>query len=116
MKGNAIMTIINNIMTGLARNSESNQKAPVQPPRQTLDKGKISGESPYDISLPEDVLINFSDQSKEAYSILDYIDEIPDIREEKVAALKQQFDEDTYYFDYEKIASNMVDAFLNGTV
>jgi len=108
------MTIINNILSGLARNSESNQKPPVQPPKQPVDPEKIYDDSQYNISLPEDVLINFSDQSREAFSILDYIDEIPDIREEKVAALKQQFEEGTYTFNYEKIASNMVDAFLNG--
>jgi negative regulator of flagellin synthesis FlgM len=110
------MTIINNIISGLARNNESNQKVPVQTIKQTVDSGKISEDSKYDISLPDDVLINFSDQSREAFSILDYIDEIPDIRDEKVAALKQQFEDDTYKFDYEKIASNMVDAFLNGNV
>jgi negative regulator of flagellin synthesis FlgM len=110
------MTIINNIITGLARNSESNQKTPIQSPKHTVDAGKIYENSQQEISLPEDVLINFSDQSKEAFSILDYIDEIPDIREDKVAALKQQFEENTYIFDYEKIASNMVDAFLPGNI
>jgi len=108
------MTIINNIITGLARNSESNQNAPVQPPKHAVEADKKYEDSKYDITLPEDVLIDFSDQSKEAFSILDYIDEIPDIREEKVAALKQQFEDGTYNFDYEKIASNMVDAFLHG--
>jgi len=106
------MTIISNIVTGLARNSESNQKAPVQQPKQMVDTGKIYEDSQYSVSLPEDVLINFSDQSKEAISILDYIDEIPDIREEKVEALKQKFEAGSYIFDYENIASKMVDSFL----
>jgi len=102
------------MISGLARNSESNPKMPVQPLKQSVEAGKIYEDSQQDISLPEDVLINFSDQSREAFSILDYIDEIPDVREEKVAALKQQFEEGSYHFDYEKIASNMVDAFLPG--
>jgi len=106
------MTIINNIVSGLARNSESNQKAPVQQPKQTVETGKIYEDTQYNVSLPEDVLINFSEQSKEAISILDYIDEIPDIREDKVGALKQQFEDGSYTFDYESIASNMVDSFL----
>jgi negative regulator of flagellin synthesis FlgM len=108
------MTIINNIVTGLARNNESNQNTPIHQVKHTTDADKIYEERQYDISLPEDVLINFSDQSREAFTILDHIDEIPDIREDKVSALKQQFEDDTYIFDYDKIASNMVDAFLNG--
>jgi len=110
------MTIINNIVTGLARNNESNQNTPLQQAKHTADTGKIYEERQYDISLPEDVLINFSDQSREAFSILDHIDKIPDIREDKVAALKQQFEDDTYIFDYHQIASNMVDAFLDGNI
>jgi len=110
------MTIINNIITGLARNSESNQNSPVQKSKHAVDAEKKYENSQYDISLPEDVLINFSDQSREAISILDYIDELPDVRKEKVATLRQKFNDETYHFDYEKIASNMVDAFLPGNI
>jgi len=79
------MTIINSILTGLARNNETNQKTPVPQAKQTIDPSKIYDEEKVDnVPLPEDVLINFSEQSKEAFSLLDLMDDIPDIREEKV--------------------------------
>jgi len=106
------MTIINSILTGLARNNETNQKTPVPQPKQKIDPSQIYDDTAEEIILPEDVLINFSEQSKEAISLLDYIDEIPDIREEKVNELRQKIQDDTYEIDYQQLASEMVNEFL----
>ncbi|MBF0449164.1 MAG: flagellar biosynthesis anti-sigma factor FlgM [Candidatus Magnetomorum sp.] len=108
------MTIINSILTGLARNNETTQKSQVPAPKQTIDPSKIYEESSNEITTPEDVLIDFSKRSKEAFSLLDYMDDIPDIREQKVAELRQRIQDGTYTFDYEQTAANMVDEYLSG--
>jgi len=110
MKGNMIMTIINNILTGIQR---GNENSPVQSNRLTIEPDKLYEESQDKTKLAEGVHIDFSDESKEAFSILDYMDDLPDVREEKVAEIKQQFKDDAYIFDYDQIASNMIDAFMN---
>jgi negative regulator of flagellin synthesis FlgM len=111
------MTIINSILPGVARNNEASQKNNVSPQNNSVNPNKIHDETLNEITrTEEDVLIDFSSQSKEAFSILDFIDEIPDIREQKVASLRQQIEDGTYSFDYELTAANMVEEFLNAKI
>jgi len=107
------MTIINSLLPGVARNNETSQKSQIPSQKNSIDPNKIYEEIS---TQEEDVLIDFSKRSKEAFSILDYMDDLPDIREDKVTELRKQIEEGTYMFDYDLTAENMVNEFMNAKI
>lgn len=61
----------------------------------------------------QDTIVELSSSLKEARLINEISAAEPDIREEKVAALKEQVDSGTYRVDPEAVADKLVDAFID---
>jgi len=73
------------------------------------DNRKIDGSAKQGTSqtVKEDKVV-LSPKAKEVQEAIKVIKELPDIREEKVAKLKEQVDQGTYRIDGNKIAFNML--------
>ena len=73
------------------------------------DGKKLAGSAKADASrqVKEDKVV-LSPKAKEVQEATELIKELPDIREEKVAKLKEQVDQGTYKIDGEKIAFKML--------
>ena len=60
----------------------------------------------------QDTIVNLSHASREAQQIKEIISSEPDIREDKVAALKEKIESGQYKVDHSRVANKLVDAFL----
>jgi negative regulator of flagellin synthesis FlgM len=61
----------------------------------------------------QDSVVNISEASQKAQSIKEIIASEPDIREDKVSALKEKIESGNYTIDYDRVADKLVDAFLD---
>jgi len=61
----------------------------------------------------QDTVVSLSMASKEAQQIKEIISSIPDIREEKVSALKERIESGKYEINHDRVADKLVDAFLD---
>jgi negative regulator of flagellin synthesis FlgM len=76
---------------------------------QVHDKNKIdpSNNKP-DKAAPKTDTVVISDAAKRIQEIRNQLDEIPDVREEKVAQLKNQIENGTYEINPDKIAEKII--------
>jgi len=82
---------------------------------QVQDKDKVdaTSEQPEKQQTKADTVV-LSDTAKKVQEAQKQLEAIPDVREDKVAQLKEQIENKTYKMDEEKIAGNMIkDALLN---
>jgi negative regulator of flagellin synthesis FlgM len=82
---------------------------------QVQDKDKVdaTSEQPEKQQTKADTVV-LSDTAKKVQEAQKQLEVIPDVREDKVAQLKEQIENKTYDMDEEKIARNMIsDALLN---
>jgi negative regulator of flagellin synthesis FlgM len=82
---------------------------------QVQDKDKVdaTSEQPEKQQTKTDTVV-LSDTAKKVQEAQNQLAEIPDIREDKVAELKEQIENGTYNIDEEKIAGKIIkDALLN---
>ena len=76
---------------------------------QRIDQQEVEG-----TAEPErDTIVNISQASREAQKIEEIILSEPDMREDKVADLKQKIDSGKYTIDNKAVAEKMVDAFID---
>ncbi|MBW1706759.1 MAG: flagellar biosynthesis anti-sigma factor FlgM [Deltaproteobacteria bacterium] len=61
----------------------------------------------------QDTVVNLSRASKEAQQIKEIISSEPDVREDKVSALRERIESGNYRFDNEAVADKLVDAFID---
>lgn len=61
----------------------------------------------------QDTVVNISQASKEAQRIKEIVASEPDIREDKVAELKDKIERGTYKVDNNAVADKLVDSFLD---
>lgn len=61
----------------------------------------------------QDTVVNLSRASKEAQQIREIITSEPEIREDKVSALKERIESGRYKIDHDRVADKLVDAFLD---
>lgn len=61
----------------------------------------------------EDTIVNLSPALKETQVIKEIISSEPDIREEKVAELKERIESGRYEIDNDAVADKLVDAFID---
>jgi len=61
----------------------------------------------------QDTVVNISQASKEAQRINEIISSEPDVREDKVSALKDKIESGRYEIDHEGVAEKLVDAFID---
>lgn len=83
--------------------------------KQVQDKDKVdaTSEQPEKQQTKADT-VELSDTAKKVQEAQKQLEAIPDVREDKVAQLKEQIENKTYDMDEEKIARNMIsDALLN---
>jgi negative regulator of flagellin synthesis FlgM len=62
---------------------------------------------------PGDTIVNLSQRSKEVQKAEKAIESEPDIRSEKVQAIKDEIEKGTYKIDYEETAGKMLKAFFD---
>jgi negative regulator of flagellin synthesis FlgM len=74
------------------------------PDKQKIEEKHTSG---------QDTIVNLSQTSKEAQQIKEIISSEPDIREDKVAALKEKIESGRYQIDHSRVADKLVDTFLD---
>jgi negative regulator of flagellin synthesis FlgM len=82
---------------------------------QVQDKDKVdaTSEQPEKQQTKADTVV-LSDAAKKVQEAQKQLEAIPDVREDKVAQLKEQIENNTYDMDEEKIAHKMIsDALMN---
>lgn len=82
---------------------------------QVQDKDKVdnTNEKPENQQTKTDTVV-LSDTAKKVQEAQQQLKAIPDVREDKVAQLKEQIENDNYDIDEEKLASKMItDALMN---
>ena len=80
---------------------------------QEKDKSEATSEQPEKQQAKADT-VELSDMGKRVQEANKQLETIPDIREDKVAQLKEQVDNGTYEVDAEKVADKMLkDSLLN---
>lgn len=78
---------------------------------ESLMKGKMTQDNRSAISIPQEK-VELSDAVKEIQQIKNTVDNIPDVRDDKVTALKNQIDNNTYNVNAEEVAEKMVAEFF----
>jgi len=73
--------------------------------KQTVDDSKAGAKN----ELKEEILVNFSRESKEAKLIQDVISDEPDVRHDKIAEIKAKIESDNYRINHDAVADNIVD-------
>ena len=83
---------------------------------QDKDKVDATSEQPEKQQTKADTVV-LSDTAKKVQEAQKQLEAIPDVREDKVAQLKEQIENGTYDMDEEKIAGKMIkDALLNDLI
>lgn len=98
-------------------NYEINQKLPK--PSQDITEGIGGKQSSDDQKVEEknqagqDTVVHLSQTSKEVQTVNEIISSEPDVREEKVAELKERIESGNYEVDHKAVADKIVDSFIN---
>ena len=61
----------------------------------------------------QDTIVNLSQASKETQKIKEIISSEPDVREDKVSALKEEIESGRYKIDHKGVADKLVDDFMD---
>ena len=77
--------------------------------KQPTEEQRVEGNE----AVGQDTIVHLSQASKEAQQIQEIISSEPDVREEKVSAIKEQIESGRYKIDNEAVANNLVDALLD---
>ena len=80
--------------------------------KQLSDKQKVEGKNGSGQDT-QDTIVNLSQASKEAQKIKEIISSEPDVREDKVSALKEKIESGRYRIDHKRVADKLVDAFID---
>jgi len=105
------MSIINSIISGIAQTNDTVQKALASIKEKPL-KEEINKQA--STSEPQEVLVDFSVTSKEVIMIREHLEDIPDIRYDKVNSLKDKINSNQYYISYELTAENILNSHIKG--
>ena len=99
--------IINYEINKQLPNSNPNEVERTDDKKVIAEKNSIgSGQS------KENAIVNLSQNSKEVQKIKEVVQSSPDLREEKVAELKDRIESGTYNIDNDGVAEKLVNAFL----
>lgn len=98
-------------------NYEINKHLPKSTPDATekIEQKRVSDEQQVEGKdrSEQDTVVNLSHASKEVQRIKEIISSEPDVREDKVSALKEGIESGRYSIDHERVADKLVDAFLD---
>jgi flagellar biosynthesis anti-sigma factor FlgM len=80
-----------------------------------LEREKLSPEKQvHEQQRPEgDTIVHLSQATKEAKAIREALASLPDVRDEKVALMREKIESGAYNVDYEGVADKLVDAFMD---
>ena len=80
-----------------------------------IEEKRLSEEQKIEVKeqQAQDTIVHLSQASKEAQQIKEIISSEPDIREEKVSALKEKIESGTYQVDHNGVADKLVDDFID---
>lgn len=83
-----------------------------------VEKEKLLSDQQVQTQQPPegDAIVHLSQATREANAIRDLIASFPDVREEKVARLREKIESGDYRVDHEAVADKMVDAFLDDLI
>ena len=84
-----------------------------QQPQEMQGEKKISDVTKVEGQASQDTIVNLSPALREAQAVKELISSQPDVREEKVAELKQRIESGRYEIDHMAVADKMVDSFLD---
>ena len=73
------------------------------------DEKRVGGED----RSEQDTVVNLSQASKEVQLIKEIISSEPDVREDKVSALKERIESGKYRIDHEAVADKLVDSSID---
>jgi negative regulator of flagellin synthesis FlgM len=76
--------------------------------KELIDEKKVEGTD----RSGQDAIVNLSLASKQAQAIKEIIASEPDVREDKVAELKERIESGRYRIDHKAVAYKLVDSFL----
>ena len=95
-------------------NYEINKYLPNSPPNATekVDEKGVSDEQKVVGSADQDAIVNLSQASKEAQKIKEIIASEPDVREDKVADLKNRIESGQYTIDHARVADKLDDELI----
>jgi len=111
IKGDETMKIEDKIISyEVARNQK--HLSPISAER--LERERLTvGEKVPEQALPEgDAVVRLSEASKEAQRIKEIVTSQPEIRQEKVASIREKIESGNYAVDYEGVADKLVNAFI----
>ena len=96
-------------------NYEINKYLPQSPPNaaEKIDEKGVSKEQKAEGSSDQDTIVNLSQASKEAQKIEEIIASEPDVREDKVADLKERIESGRYTIDHAKVADKLVNELID---
>jgi negative regulator of flagellin synthesis FlgM len=96
-------------------NYEINKYLPKSPPNaaEKLDEKRVSDEQKVGGSADQDAIVNLSQASKEAQKIREIIASEPDVREDKVADLKERIESGRYTIDHAQVADKLVNELID---
>jgi negative regulator of flagellin synthesis FlgM len=89
-----------NAMQYVNQANSTNPSDPSQAPAEAKDRS----------SSPSQDKVEFSAQSREMQKVYDTLQTIPEVRTEKIAALKKSIEDGTYHVDNEDLAEKMIKA------
>jgi negative regulator of flagellin synthesis FlgM len=95
-------------------NYEINKCLPKSPPNpvEKVDEKGVSNEQKVQGSADQDAIVNLSQASKEAQKIREIMAYEPDVREDKVADLKNRIESGQYTIDHARVADKLVDELI----
>ena len=89
--------------------NSTQQPQEMQGEKKFSDASKAQGKEP----AAQDTIVNLSTALREAQAVKEMISSEPDVREEKVAELKERIESGSYRIDHMAVADKMVDSFLD---
>ncbi len=105
------MKLNGKIITEISTHIPQSTKKATEPigGKQLVDEKKVEGT---DRSGQGDI-VNLSPASKQAQAIKEIIASEPDVREDKVAELKERIESGRYRIDHKAVADKLVDSFIS---
>ena len=96
-------------------NYEINKYLPKSPPNaaEKVNEKGVSDEQKVGGSADQDTIVNLSQASKEAQKIREIIASEPDVREDKVAELKERIESGRYTIDHAQVADKLVNELID---
>jgi flagellar biosynthesis anti-sigma factor FlgM len=75
-------------------------------------EGNTSTVKPADEGSGEGAIVEFSQRSKDVQQVYEILQSQPDVRAEKIRAIKERIEKEVYEIDFEGTADNMLKSFF----